>query len=609
MHLSWRRFLLFFLVLAVLAAGGFLSVVGCRKSALDVPEPEPEAGPCLFEVVTAASGINMTFHNGEEAGHRAILESLGGGIALIDYDNDGLLDVFIPGGGRFKGKEILGLPCKLYRNLGNWKFKDVTSEVGLERQDPFYSHGAAVADFDNDGWPDLLISGWGGVTLYHNEPDGKGGRRFVDVTRKAGIADNWHWASSAAWADLDGDGYPELYVCQYADWSFANHPTNCVGVGNQLDVCPPLMFKPIQHRLFRNNRDGTFTDVTHNCCIKDGKRVGLRQDAKGGTPDVGGRGLAVLMIDVNGDGKPDIYVANDETDKFLYMNRSKGGQVILEEVGLKVCAAGDDRGKANGSMGLAAADYNHSGRPSLFVTNYEQELHALYRNDCKDGVEIFFYATHAAGIGVLGNAYVGWGTGFLDFDLDGWDDLFIAHGHVIQFPQSRSPRRQLPFLMHNTGGKFVVTPGARGGSYFLTPHNARGVAFGDLNNRGRTDLVISNLNEPVDVLKNVVQTSNHWLGVELAGRNNRDVVGARIVVEVEGATLTHFAKAGGSYASSSDKRHLIGLGAAREVRRVTVAWPWGTKEFWEGLQPDRYWKLTEGDARATEVHPPQGKGK
>jgi enediyne biosynthesis protein E4 len=679
--LRWSVPFIFGLFLALLIGAGALTMTGCPRTPTQETTPSPtapkEEAPPFFAEVTEASGIRMTYRNGEEADHMAIIESVGGGLALIDYDGDGLLDVFVTGGGFFDRPRgdypkdhaayqaavlkdppgIHGHPCKLYKNLGNWKFKDVTKEVGLDKA-LFFAHGAAVADFDNDGWPDLLVTGWRGVTLYHNEPDGKGGRHFVDVTDKAGLTawyqitektlsaasaaglpstllshlsalkdkkmdqksflaelaktfdkdqrdrfldllldkselpEDWHWATSAAWADLDGDGYPDLYVCQYGDWSFANHPTDCFYVEKLRDICPPRRFKPSQHRLFHNNRDGTFTEVTRTCCInKDGKKVGLRSD---------GKGLAVLMVDVNGDGKPDVYVANDTDDKFLYMNRSKPGELILEEVALSVGVAGDDRGGPNGSMGLDAADYNHRGRPSLWVTNYENELHALYRNDCKDGRECFQYCTQVAGLAVIGKANVGWGTRFLDVDLDGWEDIMVAHGHVILHSPTKSPRRQLPVLMRNVQGKFVDAT-AQAGSYFQKPHSGRGVVTGDLNNRGRTDLIISHLNEPVDVLKNVAETTNHWLGIDLAGLKKRDVVGARIVVEVDGATLTHFAKGGGSYASTSDRRQLIGLGSAAEVRRVTVQWPWGKEQVWQGLKPDRYWKLTEGKEEAEEI--------
>src|SRR5262245_14691162 len=248
--------------------------LGCGgKSVPKDPQPAPAPQPAsrFFEDVTAESDLRFTFRNGEEAGHAAILESLGGGVALIDFDRDGLLDVFVTGGGYFAGpdkKQIKGHTCRLFKNLGGWKFRDVTAEVGLESLADgagwFYTHGAAVADYDNDGWPDLLVTGWGRLVLYHNEPDPKDPtkRRFVDVTAKAHLG-NPSWSTSAAWADFDGDGYPDLYLCHYVNWSFANNP-KCPGYtsGIKQDVCPPREFIGLAHRLFRNNRDGTFEDVS-----------------------------------------------------------------------------------------------------------------------------------------------------------------------------------------------------------------------------------------------------------------------------------------------------------------------------------------------------------
>jgi hypothetical protein len=584
--------------LALLLAAG---LVGCHQKQFD-PEPVPRSvgpaeeaaqGPPLFEEVTEKSGLRFTYRNGEEAGHLAILETLGGGVALLDFDGDGLLDVYVPGGGHFRGTEILGHPGKLYRNLGNWKFQDVTEAVGLAGP-VFYSHGAAACDYDRDGWPDLLVSGWGRVALYHNEPDGRGGRRFVDVTAKAGLGQGFTWATSAAWGDLDGDGFPDLYVCQYCDWSFANHPTDCTYNGGARDICPPKRFKPLPHRLFRNNGNGTFTDVSERCCVdREGKVTGLRRD---------GHGLAVLAVDVNGDGKPDLYVANDTDDKFLYLNVSTRGELRLKEVGLDAGAACDERGLPNGSMGLDAGDYNRSGRPALFVTNYENELDALYRNDCVRDKVLFQYSTQAAGIGVLGTRSVGWGTGFVDVENRGWEDLVIINGHILQHPPPRSPLRQMPALLRNVGGKFqVITP--QGGPYFQTPHRGRGVAPGDLDNDGRTDLVISHVGEPVAVLRNVAQNDNRWLGVELVGKGKRDVVGARLTLEVGDQKLTKFAKGGGSYASSPDRRHLFGLGTQGEVGALTVSWPRGQAQTWKGLAPGRSWRLTEGEHMPEEIKP------
>jgi hypothetical protein len=538
------------------------------------PAPTPREEPSLFRDVTADAGVDFVYRNGEEADHFTILESLGGGVGLIDYDADGLLDIFLPGGGSVVGmgiKEIKGRPCKLYRNLGNGKFRDVTKEVGLGAI-AFYTHGCAVGDYDCDGWPDLLVTGYGRVALFHNESNGKGGRRFVDVTRKVGLTAG-RWSTSAAWADLDGDGWPDLYVCHYVDWSPANNPV-CTTDGKNRVICPPKQFTGHPHQVYRNNGDGTFTDVS--------KEAGLRED---------GKGLGVIVVDVNEDGKPDVYVANDTVDNFLYLNRSTPGRVHFVEVGLVAGVARDDNGTPTGSKGLEAFDYNNTGRPDLWVTNYENEVHSLFHNG---GDLVFRFTSRAAGIAALGQRSVGWGTGAFDLDHDGWPDLFIANGHCHRFP-AKTGAAQRPTLLHNQRGNFIdITP--QGGPYFRGVHRARGVAIGDLDNDGRIDLIVSHLNEPVVLLRNEAKTPNHWLGVELVGKNHRDVVGARLVLEVEGLPKqTRFARGGGSFASANDRRHLFGLGKAKRGEKLTVYWPSGKVQSWEGLEADRYWRLVEGD--------------
>ncbi|HZY83487.1 MAG TPA: CRTAC1 family protein, partial [Gemmataceae bacterium] len=422
----------------------------------------------------------------------------------------------------------------------------------------------------------------GRVALFHNEPDGKGGRRLVDVTAKAGLGKGITWATSAAWADLDGDGYPDLYVCQYVDWSWAKNP-ECIGFdGKRRDVCGPGHFNALPHRLFHNCR-GAFREV--------GKAAGLRVE---GPDKEYGKGLGVLALDVNGDGKPDLYVANDASDKFLYLNRSTPGAIRLEEVGLSCGVARDQSGQPNGSMGVAAADYDGCGRPSLWVTNYEGELHALYRNDSRDGRVAFQFSTQAAGIGIIGQKYVGWGTGFFDLDHDGREHLFITNGHPNYYPQAGARPAQRPVLLRNLGAGRFQPITAQGGPYFRQEHHGRGVAFGDLDNDGRTDVIISHQNEPVVVLRNEAPPKGHWLGVSLVGRGHRDVVGAKLTLEVGGRRLTRFAQGGGSYLSSSDRRHVFGLGESDKAGRLTVAWPGGKEEHWDGLAVDRYWPLAEG---------------
>jgi hypothetical protein len=548
---------------------------------------DPYDGPPWFEDVTATTGINFTYRNGEEAGNFAIIESLGGGIALLDYDKDGLLDIYIPGGGHYEGKTVLGYPGRLYKNLGKWKFKDVTAEVGLDKP-AAYSHGVAVADINRDGYPDLLVTGYDKLTLYLNVPAEGGGRKFVDVTEKSGLTERM-WSSSAVFADFDGDGYPDLYVCHYGDWGFeTNHPLFCSYREGIRDVCPPKKFKPLAHKLYRNRGDGTFEDVSDS--------LKLRTD---------GKGLAVLAVDVNGDGRPDIYVANDTDPNYLYVNRGKPGEPIkFEEMGGYAGVALDNRAQANGSMGLDAGDPLRTGKPALFVTNYEGELHALYVNQTTrdpsvpGGDNILFdFESHRNGLQALGHVMVGWGATFCDLDRDGWEDLIIVHGHAIRFPQELSGRAQFPKLLLNEKGKFTRISN-RGGSYFKSVHNGRGLAIGDLDNDGKPDLVVNHINEPVAIVQNVVPTDNHWVGFELTGKKFRDIVGGRIVVKAGRETYTRFVKSGGSYASANDPRYVVGIAKASKIDSVTVHWPNGEAQEWKDLGADRYWKLTEGEAAA-----------
>ncbi len=592
------------LLLAIALLVGWWCSSGKGPKTLVTAGSDPDLdGPDWFADATAGSGIEYTYENGEAGAplNLTILESLGGGIALIDYDGDGLLDIFIPGGGAFDGpdkQQIKGRPCKLYKNLGNFKFKDVTKEVGLDTlaggQPWFYTHGAAAGDFDRDGWPDLLVTGWGRVALFHNVPDGKGGRRFEDVSAKAGLDKGITWATSAAWADFDGDGYPDLYICQYVDWSFANHRPCNYGARNadgttKADVCPPKEFNGLPHKVFRNNGNGTLSDVSSEAgLLKGGKEAS--------------KGLGVVVVDVNGDGKPDIYVANDTVDNFLYINHSTPGKIRFTEEGLLAGVARDGGASANGSMGTDAGDPQGTGKPWLWCTNYENELHALYRNQCDKDHIFFIYCTQASGIAKIGQKFVGWGTGFIDIDHHGWEDLFIVNGHAIRFPSGGAQRREKPVLLRNREGKFKdISP--RGGTYFRTEHLARGIALGDLDNDGKVDVVISHINDPVAVLRNVAPGSNHWLGVSLEGKAHADVVGAKITLEAGGRKQTRFAKGGCSYASSPDRRHVFGVAETDKLDKVTVVWPNGEQQEWTSLATDRYHVLVQGAQEARELIP------
>jgi hypothetical protein len=575
---------------------------GCSGPAAPPPAPPvPPPTTPIFTDRTKDTGIDFSFHNGQEAGNLAILESLGGGVGLIDFDGDGLLDIFVTGGGYYDGpdkKEIKGHPCKLYKNLGNWKFKDVTAEVGLDI-DWYYTHGCAVADYDNDGWPDLLVTGWGRVALFHNEPtpDGKG-RRFVDVTKKAGLNDNL-WSTSAAFADLDGDGFPDLYICHYVDWSFKKHPQCHYRPDKTPDVCPPKQFDALPHVLYRNNGNGTFTDVSKSAGILEPHALKV------------GKGLGVIIADLNNDGLPDIYIADDEMEKLLYLNL---GHMKFQEIGVLSGAAVDDNGHANGSMGVDAGDYDGSQQMSLFVTNYEKEIHGLYRNVSNTAwwpwefpSAQFIFQSRGAGIAAIGLNYVGFGTGFIDFDLNGTQDIFITNGHVIRYPVEPGELLQRPVLLRNLrkpGDEPYKTRfqdiSNEAGPFFQTKHMGRGAAFGDLDNTGHTDIVISHVNEPVVVLQNTLRNGNHWLGIKLVGNPYRDAVGAKLILEVGDQKLMRQVRGGGSYLSAHDLRVIFGLGSLEKVGKLTVRWPSGRLQTWDNLGVDRYWRLEEGKAEPQE---------
>jgi hypothetical protein len=582
-----------------------VSIAACALPFACAPRGEPPAAhlepagdeitrEAYFEDVTAASGVNATYRNGEEAGHLALLEAMGGGVGMIDYDRDGLLDLFFTGGGYFDGPnktDIKGHPCKLYRNRGGWRFEDVTAAAGLDRltdgQPWFYTHGVAVADYDNDGWQDLLVTGWGRLALFHNVSGESGGRRFREVTRDAGLTDSL-WSLSAGWGDLDADGFPDLYVVHYVDWSFQNHPV-CPGYVPHTPraVCSPKAFQALPDTLYRNLGNGKFVDAS--------AQFGLRKD---------GKGLGVLIADLDEDARPDVYVANDTSGNFLYLNR--GGR--FEEAAFPRGVAYSSQGKEQGSMGVDAADHDGTGRFSLFVTNYQLEAHALYRNL---GRGQFRHVSDAAGISAIGFTFVGFGTGFLDFDRDGAEDIFIANGHITPHPQPPSEQRQRPVLFRNLRKDAPTAPivrfedvSTRGGPFFRVKRIGRGAAFGDLDNDGRTDIAISHQNEPAVLLRNAVDNGRHWLGAELVGTPNRDAVGAVVTLETGNEKLVRQIKGGGSYLSSNDRRVLFGLGMAKDAPRLTVRWTSGKTQTWENLAVDRYWKLTEGEPAAAESKRP-----
>ena len=518
-----------------------------------------------FEDVTERAGVSFTFRDGRETGYYSILESLGGGAAAVDYDGDGDMDLFFCGGGELRtDRTTCGLPPGAFRNDGNWHFTRIDRQCGLTAA-PYYNHGFAAGDYDDDGFPDLLMTGYGGLVFFRNQGDGT----FFEGTREARLSDDL-WSSSAAWGDLNGDGWPDLYVAHYVNWSFDNNPVCKSDVAGQRDTCSPKSFEALPHALFVNCGDGTFRDVSRD--------AGLRTD---------GKGLGVLLADLDLDGLIDIYVANDTTPKFLYHNL---GALRFEETGLESGAGLNDRGDPDGSMGLEVFDYNLDGLPDLWVTNFEHESFAVYRNQ---GHWLFRHVSRISGIMAVGGFYVGWGTVASDFDRDGDEDLFVTNGHATRF-SSRSAIRQLPLLFENLGnGRFAnVAPGA--GDCLSLPHLGRGLAGADFDDDGDIDLALTPINEPALLLANVSRTPHHWLALKLIGTtSSRDAVGALVQIETPRGRIVRQVKGGGSYASSSDHRIFFGLGGADSIASLEIRWPSGLTQVVENVTPDRFLRLVE----------------
>ncbi len=535
---------------------------GCLGTATGPAVPPPEetsssatsavllttATRIRFERRTNGSGIQFQYRNDEEQGHFAILESMGGGVALFDFDQDGLLDLFAPGGGRYKEEQIFGVSSALYRNLGSWQFTDVTQPAQIGSS-PHYSHGAAVVDVDEDGFPDVLVTGYGGVTLFHNQGDGG----FVDVTPSSGLTDSL-WSTSAAWGDLNGDGIQDLYIAHYVDWSFDNHPL-CPGPGDHpREVCPPRRFEPLPDTVYFGRGDGSFEEQTGFAGLQPG-----------------GKGIGVVLADIDLDSDLDIYVANDTVANFLYRNDGHGR---FEDISMLSGTALSDRGLPDGSMGTDIGDFNADGLPDIWVANYEHENFGLYRNL---GQGLFRHVSQSMGVTAVGSGHVGWGTRFLDMDLDGDEDMFVSNGHVIRFP-TNTPLRQHPLVFENIEGRRFVNVAGLAGDYTASAHLGRGLATGDLDEDGDEDIVLSNLNEPLELLSSASLERGHSLVLRVIGREScRTAIGAVAVATVQGRKRMRQIRGGSSYASSSDTRLFFGCGAARVIDELTITWTSGRK--------------------------------
>lgn len=508
----------------------------------------PKSNVHLVQLYESAptSGLIWKYNNGESADVCSIVESLGGGIGMVDFDRDGWVDLCLPGGGQFTlPSTISGLPNGLMQNLGQWSFRQVADQSRVAPSS-HYTHGVTAADYDNDGFADLVITGYGALQLFHNQGDGT----FAEVAQTSGMVDQL-WSSSAAWADLNSDGNLDLYVCHYVDWSFDNHPYNPGPTPQQREVSFPKDFAGLKDSLFLSNGDSTFTDTSQAWKLVEG-----------------GKGLGVVIGDVNADNRPDIYVANDTTDNFLYLN--EGDHLV--ECGVASGVARDDDGVPQGSMGVDLCDFNGDLRPDLWVANYERESFALYRNE---GRGLFLHVSRATGITALGGLFVGFGTKLTDADGDGDQDVLVANGHVIKYPKF-TKRQQRPLLLLKEGMRYVVGRHAEG-NYFEELHEGRGLALGDMNNDGYADVVISNINEPVGCLRSTLtRAQSNPLTMELVGRiSNRDSIGASVLIKCDKGSVSGSIVGGSSYLSSSDMRLIMQIPVTWQPEYLEIRWPTG----------------------------------
>ena len=504
------------------------------------------AANCEFEEIAGRLGIEFTYHNGGEADLCTILESLGGGVGWFDFDRDGCLDLAATGGGRFSAnKQITGLPSAVFRSDEGKRFRNVTARAYLASSS-LYTNGLAVADYDQDGFQDLLITGYGAPQLWKNLGDGT----FVELAQAAGLTDP-RWGSSAGWADLNGDGQLDLYLAHYVNWSFENDPICPADTLGKREICPPRSFDPVPHSVHYSQGDGSFLDASTS--------AGLRPD---------GKGLGVLLSDVDLDGDVDIYVGNDTTDNFLYLNDGRG---VFEEIGLSHGVALDDLGSPNGSMGVELCDFNLDGRPDIWVTNYQRESNALYRNE---GRGYFLHVSQRMGITDLGDLFVGFGTACADFDSDGDQDFVVANGHVLRYPHP-STRKQMPLLIANHGRRFDRVA-AQPGNYFAQLHEGRGLAAADYDADGDLDLAISHIGQPLAILENRFHDANRWLSLTLVGtRSNRDAIGARLDLVQGEKKLHRQITGGGSYLSHSSRAIHFALPSGAAFGKLVIHWPAG----------------------------------
>ncbi len=527
------------------------------------------SGPMVFKDIAQTAGLTSWTHVMGAQKKSTIPETVGSGVALLDYDNDGWLDIYLVNGSTYDAESGKTRPPRaaLFHNNHDGTFTDVTAKAGVGNDR--WGFGAVVGDYDNDGWPDIYVSNYGKNRLYHNNHNGT----FTDVAEKAGVTVN-SWSTGATWGDYDGDGYLDLFVPGYikvddlVKGSQGEGPHSyCEFRGIQV-MCGPHGLHGEPDHLFHNNGDGTFTETSQHAGVEDKNLY---------------YGLSSLFIDINGDGKPDLLVADDSTPNYLYLNKGDG---TFEDASFSSGYALNESGRETASMGIATGDITHNGLLDIYNTTFSDDYNPLYRND---GDANFTDIAYQEGIAEPTIPFLGWGTSFFDYDNDGWLDLFVVNGHV--YPQVDKQNwgttfAQRPLLFRNDKGKLKLVPAVEG-SGLAKLATSRGMAYGDLFNDGHMDVVINNLDSTPSLFRNVVDNGNHWIAFQLVGAPStqpgkpgspRDAVGATLWVTANGFRQRMDVVAGGSFASSPDQRPHFGLGAATAIDKIEVRWPSGHTE-------------------------------
>jgi len=564
-----------------------MSTAGAHAAVLD-SENRPitaggfvDQGPVIFRDVAQQCGLTVWHHTMGTPQKTYILETVGSGVALLDYDNDGWLDIYLVNGSTYdalSGKATAP-HAALFHNNHDGTFTDVAAKAGVTNDR--WGFGVAVGDYDNDGWPDLYVSNFGKNRLYHNNHDGT----FTDVAEKAGVTLG-NWSTGATFGDYDGDGRLDLFVPGYVHYDIQNPPTPrsaalrvtyCQFRGVDV-MCGPRGLEGEPDHLFHNNGDGTFSDVSQKLGVDDKQRY---------------YGMTAVFADVNNDGKPDLLVANDSKPNYLYLNKGNG---TFEDVSYASGYAFNEDGRETASMGIALGDYRNNGLLDAYNTVFSDDYNPLYRNDGKGD---FTDISYGMGIAEIDIPFLGWGTGFLDYDNDGWKDLFVANGHVYPSVDRTSwgtTFAERPLLFHNRNGeKFEVVPAVKntGLAELLV---ARGAAFGDLFNDGRIDVVINQLDRAPALLRNVAPLGGaHWIAFKLIGgaKSPRDAVGATVYLKAGNLRQRGDVLSGGSFASSNDLRVHFGLGACNKVDEVEIHWPSGKIEKLKVPAVDRFYTIEE----------------